>query len=172
MAMPWVLSRCRIVGLRPDLTTPIMPWLSSWNNNLGDLPVKVSQILNAGKPIVRSVTSAATISASGVEWLTHPCRLLPPDNGKRVCFPCMCIWDPDVDLKVCAQPAKSASANKDSDKSSNLLPTHPVIRFDKLELTKHIRWYNLASSSTVHLVTFLAKELIDRSKSNRAILAA
>ena len=33
----------------------------------------------------------------------------------------------DVDLKVCAQPAKSASANDDNDKSSNLAnpSSHP-----------------------------------------------
>ena len=125
--IPWVLSKCRIVGFLPERTTPITPWLSSWNNNLGDESVSVSQILSAGRPIVRRVTSAATISASGVEWLTHPWRLLPPANGNRVRFPWICIWEPEVDLNDCAHPAKSASAYKAMDRSFMSFLTHPII---------------------------------------------
>ena len=47
MEIPCVLSRCLIVGSLPDLTTPIIPWLSSWNSRLGDFPVNVSQMLSS-----------------------------------------------------------------------------------------------------------------------------
>ena len=82
------------------------------------------------------------------------------------------MCDPDVDLIDCEHPAKSASAKSDTDNSLKSSPTHPTILLDRLEFTQHIKWYNLASSSMVHLVTFLAKELIDLNRSNRAILAA
>ena len=62
------------------------------------------------------------------------------------------MCDPDVDLIDCEHPAKSASANSDTDNSLKSSPTHPTILLDRLEFTQHIKWYNLASSSMVHLV--------------------
>ena len=63
-----------------------------------------------GNPMVRMVQSAATSSASGVEWLTHDCLLLCPDIGKNEFDPRMAKNMPDVDRWDCVHPAKSASA--------------------------------------------------------------
>eukprot|EP00971_Amphidinium_carterae_P183476 3641715-Amphidinium_carterae.1 len=65
----------------------------------------------AGSPTNLSAVSAATISASGVEWLTHVCRLETAAIGTCVYFPIIAKYTPDVDLAENGHPAKSASAN-------------------------------------------------------------
>eukprot|EP00969_Alexandrium_andersonii_P131434 5812149-Alexandrium_andersonii.AAC.1 len=54
----------------------------------------------------------ATISASGVECETRPCRLDRPASGKDELGPRRCKCAPLVLRRDPTQPAKSASANK------------------------------------------------------------
>ena len=98
----WVRPRWRIVGFRPVSHTLIIAWLSSWTNRVTGLAARVSHRSMLGRRIVRRAVSAATISASGVECETHPCRLL-----RHVLGPRKHRYAPEVDLDVFAQPAIS-----------------------------------------------------------------
>ena len=110
MLIPCDRSMCLMVGFFPLRMTAIIAWLSSWKTIWGSFPATIRHKSTTGTPIVRSAKSAATISASGVEWLTHPCRLLAPATGNRVCLPWITMWAPEVERRESSQPAKSASA--------------------------------------------------------------
>ena len=60
--------------------------------------------------MVRNATSAATISASGVEWETQVCRLDCPCSGNLVSGPSRQRYTREVERAVLVHPAKSASA--------------------------------------------------------------
>ena len=76
MSTPCVRLRCLIVGFLPVCMILIMVWLSSWKYSMGSgLPISTAHRSRVGKPSLKIAASAATISASGVEWLTAPCRL-------------------------------------------------------------------------------------------------
>ena len=82
---PCVRFRCRIVGFRPVCMMRIMVSLSSWKYNVGvGSPVRTDQRSRDGMPSLNMAVSAATISASGVEWLTALCLLDWPLIGKHV----------------------------------------------------------------------------------------
>ena len=62
----------------PEIMTLMAVVLSSMNLAFMLLPHNVSQSCRAGRASVLMAKSAATISASGVEWLTHDCLLEIP----------------------------------------------------------------------------------------------
>ena len=61
------------------------------------LPSILSHRANEGIPIDRTAMSAATISASGVEWDTLVCFLLIAARGKKVFFAVKQKKAPDVE---------------------------------------------------------------------------
>ena len=97
------------MGFFPDLQTWIIVSLSSLNSTVASLPRILSHRIRAGSPTVRNAKSAATISASGVEWLTHACFFEMAVNMNLVSGPCISKQTPLV-LRESDSPAKSASA--------------------------------------------------------------
>eukprot|EP00971_Amphidinium_carterae_P264348 5243823-Amphidinium_carterae.1 len=93
-----------MVGFFPDLRTEMVASSSSSKTIRTFFPISSLRIVVAGRPTIRSAVSAATISASGVEWLTQDCRLEIAVIGRCVLVPF------EVDLPEKGQPAKSASA--------------------------------------------------------------
>ena len=85
--------------------------------------VRVSMILMNGSPFVRVAKDAATISASGVEWLTQFWRLEAICMGQNVEGPDSAIMTPDVDRMSCLDPAKSASENSVATRFGTSSPT-------------------------------------------------
>eukprot|EP00971_Amphidinium_carterae_P241843 4802082-Amphidinium_carterae.1 len=73
------------------------------------LDLTVDPSANSSNGIAGNPTnlSAATISASGVEWLMHVCRLETAAIGTCVYFPIIAKHTPDVDLAENGHPAKS-----------------------------------------------------------------
>ena len=130
------------------------------------------QSCSDGIPTIRKAKAVATISASGVLWLTHPCLLETPVIGQLVLGPMHTKCKPLVDLCDSVQPAKSASAYRGGWHLSSLSPTHPTRR-KPLECSMYpIRRVSLRSQSDVHLVTFCARWQTALKRSNLASRAA
>ena len=96
---------------------------------------KQSHRFKAGVPTVLTAQSAATNSASGVEWDTAVCFFERACIGKHVSDPDMTKNAPLVLLPVRLHPAKSASANRCNEIPSTESPTHPTSLRCKVELT-------------------------------------
>jgi hypothetical protein len=82
-----------------------------------------SRIVNTGRPSKRTDISKAIISASVVEWLTADCFLQKADTGAIVLGPANATKHPDVLFESRRSPAKSASENTHTFRSSGLSPT-------------------------------------------------
>jgi len=101
-----VRHKCRMVGSRPDIRAAIISWLSSWKWRCASRCKRISHNCRAGSPNVLNLRSAATISASGGEWLTASCFLqtavidilvfgAEDTQGK----PRQCSWSPSCQLR-------------------------------------------------------------------------
>jgi hypothetical protein len=104
----WVLPKCLIVVF-PVFIVVMAVVLSSMKRAWSFLPNNASHKVSPGMAETRMAWSAATSSASGVEWDTHDCRFETAARGKKVFLARMHVKAPVVLRPVSLHPAKSAS---------------------------------------------------------------
>jgi hypothetical protein len=98
-----------MVGFLPVVNTEMAVMLSSIMTGVISLPANFSHSWSAGSASCRMAKSAATISASGVEWLTQVCLFEIPCRVTKVWAALTQRKTPDVLRLVSRSPAKSAS---------------------------------------------------------------
>jgi hypothetical protein len=129
-------------------------------------------MLNTGRPIVRRVTSAATMSASGVEWLTQPWRLLPPQEGTKYVCPEHACENQKWASKIVHIPQSQHRHKRQRliDPSWSYLPI-PPFSFPMWNDMAHqvIQSGVILNRPFCHISCY--KLLMDLNRSNRAILA-